>query len=148
MIKVYVSSVIEASADNVWSRIRDFNGLPAWHPAIADSTVTAGNDIGSRRTLTLKGGGEVIEELEEFDEARMLMKYRMKSGVLPVTNYAAALQVKPGDDGKAMVEWRGGFYRGYPNNDPPPDRNDEAAEKAITGVYQSGLANLKALVEQ
>ena len=147
-LKVTQSITVNAPPAKVWATIRDFNGLPAWHPAIAGSTVTAGNDIGSRRTLTLKGGGEVIEELEEFDETRMLMKYRMKSGALPVTNYAAALQVKPGDDGKAVVEWRGGFYRGYPNNDPPPDRNDEAAEKAITGVYQSGLANLKALVEQ
>ncbi len=39
------------------------------------------------------------------------------------------------------------FYRGYPNNDPPPDQNDEAAVKAITGVYKSGLENLKKIVE-
>ena len=36
MIRIYVSSVIDASADNVWQRIRDFNALPLWHPAIAD----------------------------------------------------------------------------------------------------------------
>ena len=46
-----------------------------------------------------------------------------------------------------MVEWRGAFYRAFPNNDPPPDKNDEAAVAAITGVYQSGLANLKKLAE-
>ena len=39
MIRVYVCSVIDASADTVWSRIRDFNGLPLWHPAIADSRI-------------------------------------------------------------------------------------------------------------
>jgi hypothetical protein len=48
---------------------------------------------------------------------------------------------------QSVVEWRGAFYRGHPNNDPPPDQNDEAAVRAITGVYQSGLANLKRLVE-
>ena len=37
MVQVYASSVIDASADNVWSRIRDFNAMPEWHPAIADS---------------------------------------------------------------------------------------------------------------
>jgi hypothetical protein len=78
----------------------------------------------------------------------MLMKYRMKEGALPVTNYAATLLVKPGEGGRAVVEWRGGFYRGYPNNDPPPELNDEAAEKAITGVYRAGLSSLKALVEK
>ena len=39
MIRVYVSSVIDASADTVWARIRDFNGLPQWHPGIADSRI-------------------------------------------------------------------------------------------------------------
>ena len=33
MVQVYASSVIDASADNVWALIRDFNGLPQWHPA-------------------------------------------------------------------------------------------------------------------
>ena len=42
MIRVYVSSVIDASADTVWSRVRDFNGLPQWHPAIADSRIENG----------------------------------------------------------------------------------------------------------
>ena len=46
-----------------------------------------------------------------------------------------------------MVEWRGAFYRGYPNNDPPPEQNDEAALKAVTGVYRSGLGNLKKMME-
>jgi Polyketide cyclase / dehydrase and lipid transport. len=48
---------------------------------------------------------------------------------------------------QSVVEWRGAFYRGYPNNDPPPDQNDEAAVKAISGVYKGGLENLKKLVE-
>ena len=32
MAEVYTSSVIAAPADRVWARIRDFNGLPGWHP--------------------------------------------------------------------------------------------------------------------
>jgi hypothetical protein len=28
VIQIYVSSVIDAGADTVWSRIRDFNALP------------------------------------------------------------------------------------------------------------------------
>ena len=41
--------------------------------------------------------------------------------------------------GGSLIEWRGAFYRGYPNNDPPPELNDEAAIAAVTGVYQAGL---------
>lgn len=47
-----------------------------------------------------------------------------------------------------MVEWRGAFYLGYPNNDPPPDLNDEAATKAVSAVYRGGLDALKAKLEK
>ena len=67
-------------------------------------------------------------------------------GALPVTNYTSTITVKAEGKG-SVVEWRGAFYRGFPNNDPPPDRNDEAAVAAVTGVYKSGLANLKAMAE-
>ena len=46
------------------------------------------------------------------------------------------------------VEWKSAFYRGYMNNDPPPELNDEAAEKAVKGLYRTGLDALKAKVEK
>ncbi len=147
-LKVTESVTINAEPAKVWAKVGDFNGMPGWHPAVAESKASDGNNVGSRRTLTLKGGGEVVEEIEELDNNKMVLKYRMKEGVLPVTNYASTLSVKAVEGGKSLVEWRGAFYRGYPNNDPPPDRNDEAAEKAITGVYKAGLENLKKVVEQ
>jgi len=39
------------------------------------------------------------------------------------------------------------FCRGYPNNDPPPELNDEAAVTAVTGLYKAGLEGLKELIE-
>lgn len=147
-LKVTESVTIKAEPSKVWAKIGDFNGMPGWHPAVAESKASDGSNVGSRRTLKLTGGGEVIEELEEIDNKKMILKYRMKEGVLPVTNYASTLSVKAIEGGQSLVEWRGAFYRGFPNNDPPPDRNDEAAEKAITGVYKSGLENLKKVAEQ
>lgn len=146
--KVTEQIQVKATPAKCWEKIKDFNGLPAWHPAIASSTATDGSKVGSIRTLTLKGGGKIIEELEGYDDATMTMKYHMKEGALPVTNYSSILSVKPGTAGDAIIEWRGAFYRGYPGNDPPPDQNDEAAVKAMTGVYQTGLANLKTIVEK
>ncbi len=147
-LKVTESVTINAEPTKVWAKVGDFNGMPGWHPAVADSKASDGNNIGSQRTLTLTGGGKVIEELEEIDSKKMVLKYRMKEGVLPVTNYTSTLSVRALEGGKSLVEWRGAFYRGYPNNDPPPDRNDEAAEKAITGVYKTGLEKLKVVSEQ
>lgn len=145
--KVVETVTIDAPAATVWARIRDFGALKDWHPAVADSPANQGNAVGSVRLVKLKGGGELTETLEGYDDAQMKYSYRLKDGSpLPVSNYTSTIRVTDAG-GKAQVEWRGAFYRGYPNNDPPPDQNDEAAVKAITGVYQSGLAHLKQLVE-
>lgn len=145
--KVIEQITINAPAAVVWARIKNFDALKDWHPAVAESPADKGNEEGSVRTLTLKGGGTLVETLESYDEARMKVAYRAKDGgALPVSNYTSTLSVRD-EGGKALVEWRGAFYRGYPNNDPPPEQNDEAAVRAVTGVYKLGLAQLKTLVE-
>lgn len=145
--KVTEQITIAAPPAAVWARIRNFDALKDWHPAVAESPASKGNEEGSVRSLKLKGGGILTETLESYDDARMRYGYRAKDGgALPVTNYTSTLSVRA-EGSQSVVEWRGAFYRGHPNNDPPPDQNDEAAVRAITGVYQSGLANLKRLVE-
>ena len=114
-----------------------------------DAPADKGNAEGSVRNLKLQGGGALVETLESHNDAQMKYSYRAKDGgALPVTNYTSTIQVTADGPQKSTVEWRGAFYRGFPNNDPPPEQNDEAAVKAVTGVYQSGLANLKKLAEK
>ena len=145
--KVIETVTIAAPASAVWARIKNFDALKDWHPAIEASPADKGNAEGSERRLKVKGGGALVETLERYDDAAMRYSYRGKDGgALPVTNYTSTISVS-GEGNTSTVEWRGAFYRGFPNNDPPPDKNDEAAVKAVTGMYQSGLANLKKLVE-
>jgi hypothetical protein len=148
--KVTETITINAAPDAVWARVKDFGAMNTWHPAVEACAAPDGNKIGSRRTLALKGGGSVVEELESHSDADKSFSYRMKeAGPIPVTNYSSTFAVKPGSAaGTTLVEWRGAFYRGFPNNDPPPDKNDDAAVAAVTGIYKSGLANLKAVVEK
>jgi hypothetical protein len=148
--KVVESIEVDAPAARVWALVGDFAaGWPKWHPVIEGSTADKGNAVGSLRHLTIKGGKFLDEELEGYDTAAMSFKYRIKSGdALPVTNYSSMIKISIINGEKCSVEWRGAFYRGYPNNDPPPDRNDEAALAAVTGVYKIGLANLKAVAEK
>jgi carbon monoxide dehydrogenase subunit G len=146
--KVVETIAIDAPPAKVWGIIANFDALKAWHPAVEQSPASKGNEEGSVRELTLKGGGALTETLEAHDAAKMRYSYRAKDGgALPVTNYTSTITVKAEGSG-SVVEWRGAFYRGYPNNDPPPDKNDEAAVAAVTGVYKSGLANLKTLAER
>ncbi len=145
--KVVEKIAIAAPPAVVWARIKDFEALKDWHPVVESSPANKGNSEGSVRQISLKGGGSIVETLEGHDDAKMKYSYRAKDGgALPVTNYTSTIAVTP-DGAGSMVEWRGAFYRGHPGNEPPPDRNDDAAVKAVTGVYQSGLANLKKLIE-
>lgn len=148
--KVTETIEIAASADNVWAVIQNY-GDATWLPMVDESSSDKNNEEGSIRTLTLSNGAQVIETLKKYDSEKMMYKYRISDAthdvnVLPVNNYSATLSVKADGD-NSIVTWKGAFYRGYPNNDPPEELNDEAAVNAVTGLYKAGLAGLKELVE-
>ena len=143
---------IAAPADKVWARVANFHDM-SWHPAVARTEGQGGNEVGANRVLVLKGAGDptITEQLTRYNAEGMTYSYKITEvdvKVLPVNNYTSHLTVTADGEGKSKVQWRGAFYRGYPNNDPPPDKNDEAAVAAVTGVYKSGLANLKTLAER
>lgn len=146
--KVIETVTISAKPDVVWNEIKDFGGLQKWHPAVESSETTDGSKVGSVRTLHLKGGGTIVEELTRYSDEERSFHYKMKDpGPVPVSNYSSYMTVSAGDGDTSVVKWWGAFYRGDPNNNPPPEKNDEAAIKAVTGIYQSGLANLKKTLE-
>ncbi|WP_417718724.1 SRPBCC family protein [Salipiger sp.] len=149
--KVTVTTEVAAEPAEVWAVIGNFQDL-TWHPAVVSQTGEGGNDIDATRALFLSDAGadgpRIDEVLYKYDADKMTYSYRITDvavEVLPVTNYSSHLTVKPRAGGGSVVEWRGAFYRGYPNNDPPPELSDEAAIAAVTGVYQAGL---DALVEK
>ena len=147
--KVRESIEINAPPAKVWAVIGNFQDM-SWLPPVGKTEGTKGNEIEATRRLTLADGATVDEELYKFDAAAMTYSYRITKvdvKVLPVTNYSSTLTVSPASDGKAKVEWAGAFYRGFPNNDPPPELSDEAAVKAVSGLYKAGLEALKKKVE-
>jgi len=146
--KVTETVEINAPADKVWATIGNFQDM-SWHPAVAKLEGTGGNDANATRTLTLTSGGTIEEKLLSLDPAKMIYKYeitKVDPKVLPVNNYSSNISVK-GDGAKSTVEWKGAFYRGFMNNDPPPEMNDEASKKAVEGVYRAGLDALKKKLE-
>ncbi|MDT8858107.1 SRPBCC family protein [Paracoccaceae bacterium Fryx2] len=146
--KVTLSVDVTAPPEAVWAVIGNFQDM-SWHPAVFSTTGVNGNQIDATRVLTLgaEGGPTIAETLTKFDAAKMSYSYMITAvdvAVLPVTNYSSHLTVKPLDGGGSQIEWRGAFYRGYPNNDPPENLNDAAAIAAVSGVYQAGLDALAA----
>lgn len=146
--KVTETIEINAAPDKVWAVIGNFQDM-GWHPAFEKTEGKGGNDVNATRTLTLKGGAKIEEKLVKYNKDDKSLSYEITAvdvKVVPVSNYASTISVKDAG-GKSTVEWKGAFYRGYVNNDPPPELSDEAAVKAITGVYKDGLAALKKKLE-
>lgn len=140
---------INAPTDKVWAVVGDYGDLASWHPAVEASEANNGNMVGSHRVLTLKGGATVAEDLVKYQAEKMSLSYRMKDvGPIPVKDYSSTIHVEQGSSANtSLVVWNGAFYRKSARNDPPADQNDETAVGAITGIYQSGLANLKTQLE-
>lgn len=131
---------LNATPDEVWAAIGNFGDL-SWFPGITAVDAPQGNEKDGTRTVTLEDGDTLSEELTKYDAAKRTMSFRMTADdveAIPVTNFSTVLTVKD-EGGKALVEMRGGFYRGFPNNDPPPELNDEAALAAVDAHYRTAL---------
>ncbi len=140
MIKVYVSSVIDTSADNVWSRIRDFNGLPQWHGAIADSRIEnnePADRVGCIRHFHTRDGGLIREKLLGLSDYDFSCSYEIIESPMGVANYVATLKLTPITDGnRCFAEWSAEF-------DCAEGRERELTETIGTGVFQGGFDALK-----
>lgn len=131
MPKISMTQDLKVSADQLWQMIGHFNALPDWHPAIEKSEL---NKAGETRTLSLAGGGQIVEKLESTDDDSKTYTYSIVDSPLPVKNYVSTIKVSGSGD-NATVEWSSEFEAaGMPEND---------AMKAIEGVYQAGFDNLR-----
>ncbi|MFK8083150.1 MAG: SRPBCC family protein [Granulosicoccus sp.] len=149
--KVNESIQISASAEDVWAVIGDFGAADQWLPMVEGIESEGGNLEGATRVLMLGGDAKIFETLRKHSNEKMSYSYKIPVkthdvAILPVNNYSSTLSVKADGD-NSIVTWKGAFYRGYPNNDPPEELNDEAAVAAVTAVYQAGLTNLKSMLE-
>ncbi|MBL4763572.1 MAG: SRPBCC family protein [Gammaproteobacteria bacterium] len=163
-LQVVEEITINAEPEKVWDAIKNFDSLHTWHPAIKATTAKGGNDKGATRTLTLENGGTIDEELKKFDAEKMTVMYAITGlsaagevddaghphevPVVPVSKYKAWLTVAAVDGG-SKVTWKGKFFRAYHGkHEPPVELNDKTAKSAITGIYKSGLENLKTQLEK
>ncbi len=140
MVKVFISSVIQAPADKVWAVVRDFNDMPSWHPLISRSTIDGGrpsDSIGCIRTLTLTDGVKVREQLLSLSDFDYSFSYAILESGLDVNNYVAGLKLTPITDGNhTFAEWTAEF-------ETTPGTEQEMANQIGNGVFQAGFDALK-----
>ncbi|XWN29499.1 MAG: SRPBCC family protein [Devosia sp.] len=113
MPRVYISSVIEAPAAQVWERVRDFNALPRWHPRIRESRIENGepsDKVGCVRDFRLQNGDRIREKLLGLSDYDMFCSYAILESPMPLTDYVATLRLTPITDGeRTFVEWSAEF---------------------------------------
>lgn len=131
-LEAKVEKPLQLSAAKAWAAIGDFCGIAQWHPAL-EKCVPSEKDGHKFRTLFLKGGGEIYERLEAWDDKAFSYTYTIVDGVLPVQNYSSTLTIKPAGETSVMT-WSGKF--------DAKGKTDDEAVKTMTGVYDAGATAL------
>jgi hypothetical protein len=114
------------SPDALWKKVGGFCGIGDWHPAIEKCVLSSD---GKERTLSLKGGGTIVERQESVDNANHTYTYTILSGPLPVANYHSTISVSPDAKGSS-IKWVGAY--------DAKGASDADAKKVIDGIYESG----------
>lgn len=135
--------VVKAPADVVWKLVSEPCAIKNWHSEVTDCK----SSTPLKRTLTLKSGGKITEEIDELAAEDMSISYRLASDVdikaLPVSSLSGRIKLKKEGD-TTQVSWSARYYRADTTNEPPKGLNDEAALNAVNSYIGAGLAGLSA----
>ncbi|MGB8274376.1 MAG: SRPBCC family protein [Alphaproteobacteria bacterium] len=135
-IQVVSSVELNASPSDVWALIGAFDNLQGWHPAVEGTRMEGSpTQVGSKRVLMLKGGGEIEEELTSYSASGTRYTYKILKSPLPVANYESFLAVTDEGGGKSLVIWGSRF-------DAAGGASKAKAKGTIAGVYKAGLDTL------
>ena len=121
---------LAAAPDAVWSLLGLFN--LEWHPAVARTRLT-GTGIGQLRRIETRDGSEIIERLDEVDNARRSYRYSLVAGV-PASHYTGTIEVVPKGSG-CVAKWRVEFLA---NKQP-----DIVVRSMVSTLVETGLGSLK-----
>ncbi|MEL6372605.1 MAG: SRPBCC family protein [Pseudomonadota bacterium] len=140
MARAYVSSVINAPASEVWARVRDFNGLPRWHPRIRDSRIEEAlpaDKVGCVRNFNLQNGDNLREQLLGLSDYDMFYTYAILESPMPLSDYIATLRLTPVTEGeRCFIEWSAEFSCA-------PQDEDDLVNGIAQNVFQGGFDALK-----
>jgi hypothetical protein len=133
------SITVAAEPAAVWSLIGPFCAIKDWHPVVG--SCSEDGLAPPVRTLVTKDGKVTFVEMQVArDDARHTYSYDFVSSPFPVTRYVGTITVLPHGYGTSTIVWHGVYT-------PLPGKDAEAAA-AFAGVYEPGLAAIKARFEK
>jgi hypothetical protein len=136
--KISISAVLDMPLDRAWMRVRDFNGLPGWHPAVIESMIEHGeahDRVGCVRSYKRRDGLVLREKLLALDDLEHSMTYGLLDAPIPVKNYVAMLRLaRISESDRTFAEWLAWYDCAA---------GDEGSLRgAINAVFQAGLDSL------
>ena len=126
---------VSGTLSAVWSMIGPFCAIKDWLPPVGTCTENGAFPL-ERTLVTRDGKATFVETQTARSDAEHSYSYTFKSSPLPVTAYASTIKVAPKSDGVSTVTWSSTYV-------PDPGK-EQAAREALTGIYEAGLAAIKA----
>ncbi|AXS83649.1 MULTISPECIES: SRPBCC family protein [Marinobacter] len=143
MGKTYQSVVVNAPAETVWAKLRDFHDM-SWAPDVVTNVDIVGDKKGDQPGAKRVLNGAFHETLHALDDDNRELTYSIDEGPSPVSSnevssYEGHVRVRPvtEGDGGTFVEW----YSSWTGN-------DEAAQEFCQGIYTALLGQLKKALDQ
>jgi len=132
-----LSRTIEVSAPPaaVWSAIGAFCAIKDWLPPVG-MCIEDGKTPSTRTLVTKDGKAAFVEKQTARSDAEHSYSYTFLSSPLPVTNYTSTIKVTAKGEGVSVVTWTGSYS--------PDSGKEKDASEALNGVYEAGLAGIKA----
>jgi hypothetical protein len=130
MPQITESTVVGATAGEVWTLLRDFAAIGDWHPALPPAEIEDGpaDRVGCVRVYPLAGGHrETLVALDD-QQRRIAFTFADHAAGLPVRSYTSMMTVRPVTvTGYTYVEWSSRFDC------------DEADEDKVTAQVRDGI---------
>lgn len=139
MTRVYVSAIMPITLEQAWSVLRDFNGLPGYHPFFAKSEIEEGkpaDQIGCVRHFHDHDGNHIREELLTLSDREYRCCYRiLEAPALPVQGYVSEMCLKPiTTSDQCFGEWWAEFEVDDANREDAVQRVSDTFRLAFEGV--------------
>lgn len=132
--KVKSEGIVNNSSSQVWQKLIDFGGTEKFVPELIEKVIKEGNGVGAKRTIHLKGGGEILEELIFADEESMTIKFIILSTPMPLQNYEGLHTVIHLNDNQCKVTFESSYE--------VADNLKVEIESIIKGFQETFLSNL------
>jgi hypothetical protein len=126
---------VSAAPATVWSAIGAFCAIKDWLPPVG-ICIEDGKTPSTRTLVTKDGKAAFVEKQTARSDAEHSYSYTFLSSPLPVTNYTSTIKVAAKGEGVSVVTWTGSYT--------PDSGKEKDAGEALNGVYEAGLAGIKA----